>query len=142
MKIIIEWCKRYADISMIKFLIVGALNTIVGTAIMFIAYNKLHFNYWISSSLNYILASILSYFLNKYFTFKNTDKGFKPVLKFAVSIIVCYLIAYGIAKPFISSLLSDYAQVVRDNGAMFVGMCLFVILNYFGQRFFAFKNKG
>lgn len=126
---------------MIKFLIVGVLNTIVGTAIMFIAYNKLHFNYWISSSLNYILASILSYFLNKYFTFKNKDKGFKPVVKFAINIMICYLVSYGIAKPLISLFLSDYTQTIRDNGAMLVGMCLFVISNYFGQRYFAFKNK-
>lgn len=141
MKTFKGWFRTYFDISMLKFLFVGVINTIVGTAIMFLAYNKLHFNYWTSSALNYILASILSYFLNKYFTFKDTSKGFKPILKFTLNIAVCYSIAYGMAKPIVARLLSGYGQKVQDNGAMLVGMGLFVILNYLGQRFFAFGGK-
>lgn len=141
MKAIIGWLRKYIDISMLKFLIVGIVNTVVGTTIMFVAYNKLHFDYWISSALNYILTSILSYFLNKYFTFKDNTRGLKPVLKFALNISVCYLIAYGVARPAAATLLSAYGQGVQDNGAMLVGMCLFVVLNYLGQRFFAFGGK-
>lgn len=141
MKTFKGWFRTYFDISMLKFLFVGVINTIVGTAIMFLAYNKLHFNYWISSALNYILASILSYFLNKYFTFKDTSKGFKPILKFTLNIAVCYSVAYGMARPIVARLLSGYGQKVQDNGAMLAGMCLFVILNYLGQRFFAFGGK-
>lgn len=140
-KKIIELFRTYIDISVLKFLLVGIVNTIVGTAIMFIAYNNLHFDYWLSSALNYILTSILSYFLNKYFTFKDTSRGFKPVLKFALNIGVCYVIAYGVAKPVVALLLSGYEQKVQDNGAMFAGMCLFVVLNYLGQRFFAFGGN-
>ena len=39
-------------------------------AIMFGLYNLAHCSYWVSSAANYILTSILSYFLNKYFTFE------------------------------------------------------------------------
>ena len=49
-------------------------------------------------------------------------------------------IAYGIAKPLAAHILSGYAQSIQENGAMLAGMCLFVILNYLGQRFFAFKQ--
>lgn len=140
MKKWIDRMKSYLDITMLKFIIVGVINTLVGTAIMFTAYNVLHFGYWISSALNYILASILSYFLNKYFTFQNKNKSVKVVLKFALNIAVCYLIAYGIAKPFTAWALRGFGQTIQDNGAMLVGMCLFVAVNYFGQRFFAFKN--
>lgn len=135
-----EKAKSFIDITMLRFIIVGVINTLVGTAIMFTAYNVLHFSYWVSSALNYILASILSYFLNKYFTFRSREKGIKVVLKFTLNIVVCYLIAYGIAKPLAAWALKGMGQTIQDNGAMLVGMCLFVVINYFGQRFFAFKK--
>ena len=53
---------------------------------------------------------------------------------------MCYLVAYGVAKPLILLILSDYSIKVQENIAMFVGMCLFVGLNYIGQRFFVFKK--
>ena len=140
MKKLIERIKSIIDITMLKFVIVGVINTLVGTTIMFTAYNVLHFSYWISSALNYILASVLSYFLNKYFTFQNKNRSIKIVLKFALNIAVCYLIAYGMAKPLAAWALKGMGQTIQDNGAMFVGMCLFVAVNYFGQRFFAFKD--
>lgn len=122
-----------------KFIIVGVINTIVGTAIMFGFYNFLNFSYWTSSAANYILTSILSYFLNKYFTFQHKGSTWKSALRFIINIAVCYLLAYGIAKPLTLLLLTDMSQRVQDNVAMFVGMVLFTLLNYLGQRFFAFK---
>lgn len=128
------------DITMLKFLLVGVLNTAVGTAIMFAAYNLVGLSYWISSALNYVFGSVLSYFLNKYFTFQNKSKSLKTVVKFVVNIVVCYFIAYGVAKPLTAWVLADFGQKIQDNGAMLVGMGLFVVVNYFGQRFFAFKD--
>ena len=87
------------------------------------------------------MTSILSFFLNKYFTFESKEKSAAEVLRFAVNIAVCYLLAYGIAKPLCLSALSGASAAVRDNVSMFVGMCLFTGLNYLGQRFFAFKQK-
>ena len=51
------------DIKTIKFLIVGVVNTLFGTAIMFGLYNLAGCSYWISSAANYFFGSILSFFL-------------------------------------------------------------------------------
>lgn len=123
-----------------KFILVGIANTLFGSAIMFIFYNIFHLNYWISSASNYIFGSILSYFLNKYYTFNSKSKSWSEVIKFAINITVCYLIAYGITKPLVMQILSNYALNIQENMAMLVGMGLFVILNYFGQRFFIFNK--
>ncbi len=131
----------FFDKTFLKFILVGIVNTLFGTAIMFGSYNLLHLSYWISTAANYFFASILSYFLNKRFTFKNTEKGKGTVIRFALEISVCYLIAYGAAKPLVRLILSGASETVRDNIAMLVGMGLFVILNYMGQRFFAFAEK-
>lgn len=127
--------------TVLRFILVGVINTLVGTAIMFGLYNLAHCSYWVSSASNYILTSILSFFLNKFFTFQNKEKSIGQVVRFAVNIAVCYLLAYGIAEPLCLYLLSGAAATVRDNVSMFVGMCLFTAFNYCGQRFFAFKNK-
>ena len=86
---------------MIKFVLVGGMNTLIGTAVMFFAYNALGFGYWVSTALNYIVGSIFSYFANKYFTFKSKRRSVREVLRFAVNILICYLIAYGVAEPLV-----------------------------------------
>lgn len=132
---------NFFDKTFFKFILVGIVNTLFGSAVMFGFYNLLHCSYWVSSAANYVFGSILSFFLNKHFTFKNKEKGFKPILKFIINISVCYLLAYGIAKPLASYILSAFSKSVQENIAMLSGMCLFVLLNYIGQRFFAFKNN-
>ncbi len=132
---------KFFDKTFWKFIIVGVANTLFGTAIMFLFYNVFHLSYWISSASNYIFGSILSYFLNKYFTFKSQDNSLKAVVKFIVNISLCYFAAYGVAKPLAVKLLTGSSKSLQDNVAMLVGMCLFVALNYIGQRFFVFKEK-
>ena len=133
--------KKLLDRTFWKFILVGIINTIVGTSVMFLCYNAFHLNYWVSSAMNYIIGSIVSYFLNKYFTFQNKQRSWKIVIKFIINISVCYLIAYGVAKPLVARILSGQSVTIQENGAMLVSMCLFVGLNYLGQRFFAFKKE-
>ncbi len=136
-----ELFHKLFDRSFLKFIVVGVINTLVGSAIMFGLYNLAHWGYWPASLANYILTSILSYVLNRHFTFRDTEKGFRPVLRFALNILVCYAIAYGVAKPLVRLVFSGFGQTIRDNLAMLAGMCIFTLLNYFGQKFFAFQKK-
>lgn len=64
------------------------------------------------------------------------------MVKNVVNIAVCYSLAYGIAKPLASYLLSGLTVKIQENGAMLIGMTLFVIFNYIGQRYFAFKKAA
>lgn len=121
-----------------KFILVGIVNTIVGTGVMFVFYNVFHFNYWISTMSNYIVGSMVSYFLNRVFTFQNKEKTIKTLFKFTINISFCYFIAYGVAKPLTRYVMSSSSTKVQENIAMLVGMCIFVLLNYCGQRFFVF----
>ncbi len=129
------------DAKLLKFLLVGVVNTLVGYGIMFGLYNLAGCNYWFSSAANYVLTSILSYFLNKHFTFRNQEKGWRPAVRFALNIAVCYLLAYGLAEPLVRWALSGATATVQDNVAMLAGSCLFVGFNYLGQRLFAFREK-
>lgn len=125
-----------------KFGLVGVINTVVGTTVMFLAYNLLNMGYWFSSALNYIVGSICSYILNKHYTFQSKRKSPKEVFRFIVNIAICYLVAYGIAEPCVRNIIFicgiEWGKNVIDQLAMLVGMLLFVILNFFGQKLFVF----
>ena len=129
------------DIKFWKFILVGLLNTAADAGISFALINLTTLNMWWCTAVPCALASVLSYFLNKHFTFKNTEKGWKPVFRFAVNIGACYLLAYGLAIPGMKWLLSGASAALRDNLTKVAGMCLFTGFNYLGQRLFAFKEK-
>ncbi len=133
--------KKFFDPSMLRFLLVGVVNTLVGAGIMFLLYNLAGCSYWLSSAANYIVGGVVSYFLNKYYTFKNTERSWRQVLRFALNVAVCWLLAYGIAKPLTLRLLAGFDEKLQTNAAMLAGLCLYTALNYLGQRFFAFRAK-
>ena len=141
--------KKIFDPTFFRFIVVGVINTLVGYGVMFGLYNLagLHTwgdtGYWISSAANYVVGSIVSFFLNKHFTFRNQEKGAGVVVRFVVNISVCYLLAYGLAKPAVNWALGGMGlgEQLQGNLTMLFGSGLFVLLNYFGQRFFAFKAR-
>ena len=144
------------DIKALKFGLVGIVNTIVGSVIMFGLYNVGNLKaldnnaifqdagYWLSSAANYTITSILSYVLNKHITFRNKERGARPLIRFIINIALCYFLAYGIAKPTVVLLISNMekSETFKKNIAMLFGMCLFVAFNYTGQRYFAFREKN
>lgn len=109
-----EFIRKFFDVKFWKFIGVGVINTLVGSAV--------------------------SYVLNKKFTFQNKQKSSKTLLRFVVSISACYLLAYGVAKPLAMMVLSGAPANIQENLGMLFGMGFFVVLNYIGQRFFAFKE--
>lgn len=136
--------KKIFALEQSRFIIVGVLNTVIGTTVMFVAYNIFGMGYWISSSLNYIVGSVFSYFANKYFTFKSQKKSLGEIVRFVLNIVVCYFIAYGVAKPIINILLGqlELSISLMEQCSMIVGMGIFVVVNFLGQKFFVFNNKG
>lgn len=134
-----QWIGKFFDAAFLRFLLVGAVNTLVGSGVMFLLYNLARCGYWFSSAMNYVVGSVVSYFLNKNFTFRARGHGAATVLWFAVNIAVCYAAAYGAARPLARALLSGASETLRDNAAMAFGMCIFTALNYLGQRLFVFR---
>lgn len=133
--------EKLFDKTIPKFLLVGIINTLFGCGIMFLLYNKANCSYWLSSALNYIVGGIVSFFLNKYFTFASKKWSWQHVWRFVLTVVICYIIAYALAKPLVLCFLSEQNVKTQENIAMIVGMCFYTGLNYLGQRFFAFQSK-
>jgi len=140
--------KKIFDPTFFRFVLVGVINTLVGYGVMFGLWNLagLHlwgdFGYWISSAANYVVGSIVSFFLNKHFTFRNRETGSGVVIRFILNISLCWLLAYGLSRPAVAWVLGSLplSEQLKGNLTMLVGSVLFTLLNYFGQRFFTFKN--
>lgn len=135
--------EKYKDFIMevIHFGIVGVINTMMGWAIMFVLYNLIHMSYWLSTGISYFIGSIFSYNANAKLTFKVEDRDRWLIWRFAINIIICYFIAFAVAQPLVAYVLSSQPAVIVDNVAMIVGMGLFVIMNFFGQKFFVFRKR-
>ena len=132
--------RKWIDGTMLRFLMVGVINTLVGCGTMFLLYNWAHCSYWLSSAANYVVGGIVSFFLNKYFTVRKKGCSWRQLVKFAINVAVCWLLAYGLAKPLVLRILEGQSLWLQENVAMLVGMCLYTVLNYLGQRFFAFRK--
>ena len=124
----------------IHFGMVGVINTLMGWGLMSVLYNLIHMNYWLSSGISYFIGSVFSYQANSRVTFKveNRDKGLP--WRFAINIIVCYLAAFSAAQPLVKYVLSSQPLIIVDNVAMVVGMGLFIVMNFFGQKLFVFRR--
>ena len=132
---------KVIDKVLLKFILVGVFNTLFGTGIMFILYNVFGLSYWISSAANYVFGSVLSFFLNKYWTFNVRKWSFYMIIAFAANIVISYFLAYKIARTALHYILAGHSQNLKDNAAMAAGICIFTGLNYIGQRYIVFRRE-
>ncbi len=131
--------KRLFDVSMLKFLLVGVGNTLLSTVLMF-ALEGL--GYWPSTAIAYVAGAVLSFFLNRRFTFHSEETLGRSAVKFALNVAVCYVLGYGLARGLMGILTpwSPLSPLWWERLSKLVGMGLYTVLNYFGQRFFAFRK--
>ena len=145
--------KSFFDIKFLKFILVGIVNTVVGEGIVLLLTNLAGWKQFdwgpgAAAFAGVVVGSIVSFFLNKYFTFKNTEKGWKPVLRFTINILVCMLVRVAVATAVSAiskaagwSMFGMDVDTFAGNLSWAVGAVVFVAVNYVGQRFFAFKEK-
>ncbi|MCU9612133.1 GtrA family protein [Caldibacillus lycopersici] len=131
--------------SFFKFLLVGVLNTIIGLSFMYISLNIFHLHYWISTFIGNSIGAVVSYFLNKIFTFQSKSPFGSSVIRFVLVIICCYVVAYQLGLSVTEGLLDVTgilpAQYI-DEVAILIGSGLYTIMNYFGQRYFVFRTNN
>ena len=130
---------KFFDSTIPKFLLVGVGNTLLSAVLMFLLEDL---GYWPSTAIAYIAGAVMSFFLNRKFTFQSEAEVGKSALRFALNVAVCYVLAYSIAQPLGGMILGALGMegLWLERLTKLGGMGLYTILNYFGQRFFAFKK--
>lgn len=131
----------FFSIAFVKFILVGVINTLIGMSVMFLLFNLCGCSYWLSSTSNYLIGGIVSFFLNKHFTFQNKEHSWQQVIMFTVTLASCYLISYSISRFLSDSLLKNANPTLRGNVALVGGAVLYVVLNYLGQKHLVFSHN-
>lgn len=144
--------KKLVDRTTILYLVIGILNFLLCTFIMFLLFNKCGFSAHLAPLVNYGLGSVIWYLSCRYIVFPGHRTNARQLLRFAVEIAVCYIVSYYVIATPCSALLLRSPKILRlfsfggqelsaGNCKMTLGAIAYALLNYFGQRFFVFTDR-
>ncbi len=128
--------------TIIRFMLVGAVNTLAGLSIMFALLNLLGMSYWAATFIGNSTGAAISYFLNRTFTFQSKASIPKSAVRFLAVVIFCYFLSYAIgrlAAGNIQDLIFAGYDLSREELAVLMGAAFYTLTNYIGQKYFVFK---
>ena len=134
--------KRLTDNSFVRFLLVGVGNTLLSAALTLVLYNGLNVPPVLSSAIAYVAGAVMSFFLNRHFTFHSRAALVPSAVRFAVNVAVLWTLTTPLLQPWAARTLRTWMGERMANSLALLGcMGLYTVLNYFGQRFFAFRGR-
>lgn len=129
--------------SFFRFLLVGVVNTFIGLSTMFLLLNLFGWTYWLATFTGNSIGAVVSYFLNRSFTFNSQLNVSEGMPKFVVVIFICYLISYSMSEVVADIvIIPNWAAsfVTQDELAILGGTVLYTLTNYLGQKSFVFRK--
>ena len=144
--------KTMVDRTLLNYIIIGVLNFIICTGIMFVLFNMCGFSEHIAPIVNYALGSLIWYLACHYILFRDSKATWQVKFRFVIEVLVCYLVSYYVVAQPVSNWLLRYSSVqaifdfggvdkISGNCEMTVGVIVYAIMNYFGQRYFVFTER-
>ncbi|MDR2734867.1 MAG: GtrA family protein [Spirochaetota bacterium] len=128
-----EWRAEFGRI--IRFGLVGLLNTTLGLGTIYLLQNGLGVDYRIANAIGYALGILTSFILNRIWTFKSTDA---PALRQGALFLVNALICWGIQILAVITMVETLG--VPKEIAQPLGMVAYTGCNYIGNRLFVFAK--
>lgn len=142
MKLLRKLFAFFWDKSLLMFLLIGGLNTIVSMAGSQLLYGAL--GYWGATALMFTVCSVFSFIFNRKYSFESKAPLLQSAVRFAVVIAVCYLLSFGLSDLLVPALLARAVPAVpadwRQRIAMLAAQAVFTCCNYVGQRLWAFRT--
>ncbi len=146
--------KKLFDKVFLRYCLLGVSNFALCTAIMFILYNTGLCSKDVAPLVNYGLGAVIWYFGNLWLVFPGQKQSVGLVVRFVLEIVLCYVGSYYLLAPAIYRLLMRTswfpravgflrkmpAERFEANCIMGIGVVLYAVSNYFGQRFYVFRN--
>ncbi|WP_430509177.1 GtrA family protein [Gottfriedia solisilvae] len=129
------------NFTFVRFLIVGLINTLVGLTIMYVLYHLANQSYWLSTFIGNSVGAVVSFILNRSFTFKSNGSIQKSIIKFLLVILCCYFISYHLGTLLVDWSVKemDYAISFQTDLAILLSTAIYTITNYICQKQFVFR---
>ena len=116
----------------IKFSLVGVLNTLVGYGVFFIA--SMYINYLLALIIAHIVGVTHSFFWNKYWVFRSSKNKIREFLKFYSVYGIMLLINIAMLYYFVSIL------TISPQISQLILLPFLTILTYTGHKYWSFKK--
>jgi glycosyltransferase involved in cell wall biosynthesis/putative flippase GtrA len=120
----------------IRFILVGILNTLVGLGCIYAAMYFFGFGIKSANLIGYVIGLMVSFTLNKTWTFKNRDRIGASLIRYLAVILVAYLTNLQTVVFFATTLHTDPYL------AQFIGIFPYALIGYLGCKFFAFPSPA
>lgn len=119
-------------IQFITYNIVGIANTLVGFSIIFLLM-FVGLSATLSNAIGYAIGAVLSYYLNKKYTFKSTTNSKTQAVKFFTVLFIAYILNFITLQWLLGSLNPYLAQLIS---AVVYTLSSFVL-----AKFLVFKDE-
>lgn len=116
-----------------RFLTVGVFNTLFGYAVIFACMYLANLSPEISNLNGYVLGLIVSYVLNRTYTFKSEQQFFKEMLKF----LIVFLVAYG--ANLMMLMVFIYKLHIHAGISQILAGVIYVITSFIMNKYYVFK---
>jgi putative flippase GtrA len=138
---------RQSIVQFLRFAFVGGINTLIDLGVlnilMVIFGNVTSGRYIVFKTISFLCAVVNSFFMNKYFTFKEKDKATaKETYRFAIVTVIGFLINVGIPSGLFTLLNGNVAlkESLLANICALIGVIISMLFNFVGYKFFVFKK--
>lgn len=120
---------------LIRFGIVGVINTLITLIVIYVLQELLHVKYTVANLVGYIAGVINSFFWSKLWVFKKLNSNF---MREAVLFLVSFGICYGI--QFVALLILVETLHMADTWAQLVSMVVYTLCNFAMNKCITFKK--
>jgi putative flippase GtrA len=127
--------------SFIRFLLVGVVNTLTGLSMMFMCLNILEWPYWGATFFGNGVGALVSYMLNRSFTFRSKVDLKKGAIRFIIVVLLCYWLSFSTSELIVIWIFQQFEtfSLLQPNEfAILIGSGFYTVSNYFGQKYFVF----
>jgi glycosyltransferase involved in cell wall biosynthesis/putative flippase GtrA len=120
----------------IKYLLVGIANTLVGLGTIYFAMYFLRLEIIQANVLGYSVGILLSFVLNKTWTFSSNDHIVSSFLRFTLVLALAYTV------NLVTVLVSNSYFGINPYLAQALGMVPYTVIGFIGSRLYAFRTQG
>ena len=122
------------DRILLKYILVGFINTFIGYSLIFVCFNLFNFEYSRAYLIGYIIAFSISFILNRRIVFSSSKNKKIEFIKYVFSFMIAYLISY-IFLLWVVEIIT-----ININISFLIGMIIYTIIFYILSRYFTFKE--
>ena len=124
-----------SDLTILRFLLVGVVNTFVGLGIIYAAMYFFGMGVVFANAIGYFIGILVSFSLNKTWTFGSRDRVASSFLRYLLVLAIAY--AVNLATVLFMQSRFD----LNNYFAQATGIVPYALIGFLGSRYFAFRTQ-